>query len=439
MSKHDPMEELFRDRAEKYDYPFEEKDWEALEARLDYEMPQRGGNFIGYLLIGFLLISLPFWPWSINSSPSTQQRWEDSNSDIEESSMPNSSNDNAIANPTFEEHATPEMEVERSTMDVSPAVSEPKTITASNPKSTPSGVPSSIDAPKKLEMNPQQEVNTEPTSPKASTISVNEPNVVDASGNNEDPEQLSGEYLPTTDSAFSKLENERLEANEDEYVVNYESEPIAESPALNSESDSLSNEIISPQTSTRRRWNFFVLAGAEKGGTQLNRLTRFGWRAGFGVRYSPLSSLSINTGINFSQLGYTAWEEEYDLKDYELPYGDELAWTDGSCNMIEIPLEVRYHPVKWMNIGAGIRSYYVQQEEYNFHYESRYNEDYTNNYVNKTNAFSWVSHAVFSLGFNVPVYGKQLEIQPFYQMPIKGIGQGEVEWQSYGVSILYLF
>lgn len=443
MSKHDPMEELFRDRAEKYDYPFEEKDWEALEARLDYEMPRKGGHFMGYLLVGLLLVSLPFWPWSIDSTPSTPQNWEEQTSPIEETNTPLTSTDDVKSETAIPAEANSEV---NNTTDDKPSASDVTTThVTSNPASQ--SKPQSTSTDRSNTSKHMDEID-DPSIPEVTptanpTLVINNQTSQDEPEQNRDsPSETNGEMPSSSDSSDNVQVAGTDPIAADEYVLNNEEDSVEQGPERVYISD-IMERMESPGVKLpedgRKTWNFFVLAGVETGGTQLNRLTRFGWRGGLGVRYSPLSYLSINTGVNFSQLGYTAWGDEYDLQGYQLPYGDELAWTDGSCDMIEIPLEVRYHPYSWMNIGAGIRSYYVQQEEYDLYYESRYNDDYMYNYVNKPAAFSWVSHAVFSLGFNVPVYGRQLEIQPFYQMPLKGIGYGEVEWQSYGVSVLYLF
>jgi hypothetical protein len=109
----------------------------------------------------------------------------------------------------------------------------------------------------------------------------------------------------------------------------------------------------------------------------------------------------------------------------------------GSCNMWEIPLNLRYNALNKKTskvfITAGLSSYLMQKEDYDFHYYTTSGPVYREKtYTDNENyMFSIVS---FSAGFEKQINKKlSLQVEPFFKQPIKGVGFGNIKMNSSGV------
>ncbi|NVK04667.1 MAG: hypothetical protein HWD92_07580 [Flavobacteriia bacterium] len=410
MSEHDQMEEFFRDRAENYDYPFNERDWEALEARLDREMPTRGGNFWGQVLAGILIISLPWWPWT-QDQPTPLVK---STNSITTVTTPTILEENPSSTPleaTTETHASPD------------AMSSP---IATSEVSTP--------------LN-QNEINT----PRASE---------NASGNTSNALSIGNAVQR---SSFVPLEQERLGFAQHTVLSSPFRVPNYYTPSVKGDYTSSSTPSKSKLPSTsdeavveipkERDWQVFrpyVALGMEYAGTQMNNSPQLGYRAGAGIQIQPLRQFSLSLGVNYANIGYTAYEREF-YPDQEVYTSivnaqyEHISWADGTCTMWEVPVVVRWHPTRWLNVGTGLRSYIIAREEYDLYVSSQYAPVQKSTVVYEENHSALWAHWTINAGFQIPLGSDYLEIQPFYQIPLRGLGTGNVEWHSAGVSLRYLF
>ncbi|NVK27805.1 MAG: hypothetical protein HWE14_07160 [Flavobacteriia bacterium] len=419
MSEHDPMEDLFRDRAESYEYPFNEKDWSALEARLDREMPARGGNFWGYVLSTLLLVSIPWWPWNIEnhqSAPSnkTEQIAPNQNGTPSVSEAVPTMTEGEIANSTSSENDLQE-----------------------------NATSSSIQTPRNTNSEVSPQTNNTTTSNLAANSNTNVTNGTNAAPMREVVQSEEKRKAIDLLALNSKSLNRNEMTLESQLIPNEETpwtiEELILSPVnLTSEDDG--GDIVSTDDKLRdwQVWSPYVLVGTEYGGTQMNNSPSLGFRAGAGIRYRPFEQWSASIGVNYANIGYTAYGDEYNLQ-YDLPVYHNLDWTDGHCYMFEFPVEVRWHPLEWLNIGTGLRSYYIQKETYDLYVKYDYGPIEKHGVTYEDPHSSLMAHWILSAGFAIPVGSDYIEINPFYQIPLKGLGHGSVWWHSAGVSMMYLF
>jgi hypothetical protein len=147
---------------------------------------------------------------------------------------------------------------------------------------------------------------------------------------------------------------------------------------------------------------------------------------------------SFATGAVYTKKNYSAYG-----KDYHPPKGywtnyitlDEL---NGSCWMIDIPLNLRYDfsgGKKYTFFSsAGVSTYLMNKESYTYHY--MYNGNYTSrNWLNDDNTSHLFSVVNVSAGYEKSV-GKNLSIQvePYLKLPVSGIGFGKMQMNSYGIN-----
>ncbi len=397
MSEHDPLEDFFRDRAESENHPFDERDWDALEARLDREIPVRGGNFWGLMLSATLLLSMPWWPWEIEGPSPYEPTHTITNTELELKSNEPVQSTPVISGVESSTEIIPSSSVRNSITPGAPEVdyvfataTYPETIsTASNP----TALTRTDERPLRLEYQDLRSAySSESTEFSLTPSTVNS----------------TGKILEST------FEEEDSQSN----VVAFEMDENEEVP--------------------RRIWRPYLLAGLEYGGTQMNNAPQAGFRVGAGVRYFPISQLSLSGGLNYANINYSCYGTEYQT-DTDLGYGLSLDWTDGYCQMVELPIEVRWHPTEWLNIGAGVRSYFITGQKYDHFIKNSQGPDIKVPYETRETSSAFAGHLKFNAGFVVPVGRYQLELQPFYQIPLRGMGEGNVWWNSAGASVIFLF
>lgn len=427
MSELDPMEKFFRENVENHNYPFDEKDWLALEAKLDREMPVKGGNFWGQALAVLFLVTIPWWPWSIDSNKHY------SGAEVEQT-VPGIetpvSTDASSTIATESSNPPPEVAADSAVETSTDLSSLTKSVSTSTTSAT-----ANISEANANNQHPIRESHANSTlTAKPSAVITSEPD--HSTSENTDGSKLSTERIRENPLQLSYKWLDHSVAEEDMgFIPTY---PYADSTsAQEGVASSISEEHIEKPTDDFQRWRPFVLYGVEYGGTQMDREPKFGYRAGLGVRYFPIKQLSVSVGANYGYIGYSSYGEEYDI-DYTFPDGTSINWTDGTCLMYEIPIEARWHPTTWLNVGAGITSYFIETQYYDVYLDTYYGQHVYNAKL-EDNETEWFGHLKLSAGFDIPLGRDYVEIEPFYQVPLKGIGFGNTWWKSAGVTVRYLF
>lgn len=168
--------------------------------------------------------------------------------------------------------------------------------------------------------------------------------------------------------------------------------------------------------------------------------SRTGLSYGMGISYRILKNISVGTGIYYSQKSYTSDRHSYYTT--EKPFATWASYSkqiNAECEVLDIPLNLNLSLLKTEKTGiiagAGLSSYIMLSEKYNFIYNSSpaypsSGREYTINNQNK----HLLSVINLSLGIVKP-FGKQnsLIIEPYAKLPLSGIGQGQTELKSFGI------
>lgn len=122
-----------------------------------------------------------------------------------------------------------------------------------------------------------------------------------------------------------------------------------------------------------------------------------------------------------------------------MPAGYTLLNVDGTCNMLEIPVNVRYNfgtgsRMKWF-ATAGLSTYLMSKENYNYQYQYNWSTEDSNWNIHKPSQY-WFSIVNLSAGFEQRV-GKigNLRLEPYVRIPLSGIGTGKLPIVSGGLNI----
>jgi hypothetical protein len=150
---------------------------------------------------------------------------------------------------------------------------------------------------------------------------------------------------------------------------------------------------------------------------------------GLQLEYFLTPNVSISTGAIWSRKYYTASDVNYLFFAIEQVQGD--------CRMWDIPLNLSYYatPSKPYSlfISAGLSSYLMNSENYNFELTSVYDgsQEYSMQVKNGNNEWFKIMNISVGLQGRLTNY-LAFQIEPFLKIPLSEIGAGNVQLASFG-------
>jgi hypothetical protein len=155
--------------------------------------------------------------------------------------------------------------------------------------------------------------------------------------------------------------------------------------------------------------------------------------------YNLNARWAIETGLYLDVKKYYTEGQYFDKKKVQALWNVDIKTVDGSCNMFEIPLNLRYNlstseKRKWFATG-GLTSYLMYQEKYAYELASAgYSWPKSATYHNPSQ--SWFSQISLSMGYEEKL-GKigNLRLEPYLRIPLAGIGTGSLPITSAGLNI----
>ena len=173
---------------------------------------------------------------------------------------------------------------------------------------------------------------------------------------------------------------------------------------------------------------------------------RLGTGIGITVGYQLLNRLSVNTGLIYSHKYYQADDESFHLPRNIQANGLRIEYVNGSVKMFEIPLNLRYDVSVQGNttffVNGGVSSYLMLKQNYLYYCHSYngfgsagwYKQDF-----NSPQNF-WLSTVNLSAGFEASLSNSfSLQVEPYIKIPMKGVGAGNVQLNSYGINLAFKF
>jgi len=187
------------------------------------------------------------------------------------------------------------------------------------------------------------------------------------------------------------------------------------------------------------------------GATELSSVGKFsnagpGYRVGAKVGFQFNKKWQLDLGIAYSHKIYGGLGESYTPSDGW--FSDiEPTWMDAKCNVLEIPLEVTYFPKGYENSGfffnAGISSYAIDDEWYGFKYNTDGMDPQLEQRLVKeifpedlSTQYHVIGAGRISVGYQKILSSKAaVEIAPYVQIPLTGLGAGKVRMYSTGIQL----
>jgi len=195
-------------------------------------------------------------------------------------------------------------------------------------------------------------------------------------------------------------------------------------------------EIDLPQAQMKKQRKKFyigIVGGQESNQVKDQALCNRGYDVGFVVGYELNDRFSLETGLLFNRKHYYCNGDDFNM---EMP-GMKLESLEGKSTLLEIPLKLKYNVIRHRNWNvfstAGLSSFVLSDEKNNYQLViNGVRQNMTSNYKNSSKYFAAVVD--LSVGYELKASERlRLRLQPYLQVPLKGIGVGSIPVKSMGV------
>ncbi len=211
--------------------------------------------------------------------------------------------------------------------------------------------------------------------------------------------------------------------------------------ALNQNASTPSNKknITKKQSDFKRKMYYSILAGPDLSTVKHQKFSNVGYSVGLMFGYQFSKKISVEASALWDRKNYYANGDDLDTSKLALPAHSIVSKVDGYCDMIEIPVNIKYDLIakprySWF-ISAGASSYLMLKEDYTLTY-TRYNQQYVKDYGYNNSSRDWFSILNVSAGYQKTL-GKSTNIRlaPYLKLPLKGVGIGKLPIKSVGIYV----
>ncbi len=186
----------------------------------------------------------------------------------------------------------------------------------------------------------------------------------------------------------------------------------------------------------RSGFSFFVSTGPDVSKAQNSKVGKVTMSWGLGAAYT-LNRLTLKAGVFSASKIYWAGPDDYKLS-YTPPPNLKFVGADANCRVIEIPVKLSYdfalkNRSNWF-AGAGLSSYLMKREDYQYEYESNTGNSYYHSYETKNENKHYFSVLNLSAGYSYQLNNTiSIAAEPYVEVPLTGIGVGKVHLNSGGI------
>lgn len=192
------------------------------------------------------------------------------------------------------------------------------------------------------------------------------------------------------------------------------------------------------------RWSLITSAAIDGSFVHISNIEKAAIVAGIGMNYRINKKFSLSTGFYAGHKIYEASKDDYEFKSNP-SYYNYIQFINANCLVYEIPVSVRYNfaAAKKSNWYAtvGLSSLIMKQENYDAFIQANWGSAWYSYSYSNENAHLF-STATLSLGYEIRMdKAFFLSFEPYYKLPLKGVGEGSVQLSSIGMqtSLRYNF
>lgn len=227
-----------------------------------------------------------------------------------------------------------------------------------------------------------------------------------------------------------RTENVKIASN-----IKKDSLQTVDSKVVNANQDSTLSKPAKKDIRKSNRFYLLAALAADAGSVKLmsfknNEITP---KYGIGIGYQISKRFSVQTGFYASWKKYIAGPGDYIYKAGSYWTTVKMIKVDASCLVYDIPLTIRYDFIQRPSTAyfatAGLSSFIMKKEEYNYHY--------TRNNMYYQSQKSYTGNKAFFSVFNLSAGIEKritptlsLLAEPSVAIPLAGIGEGNIKLYS---------
>ena len=195
------------------------------------------------------------------------------------------------------------------------------------------------------------------------------------------------------------------------------------------------------------RFRLGIILGSEWSGVGMNKNMKNGFRGGAELGFRLNNRFLLSSGVIFSRKKFKTKGENY-FPESSWP-GDVVPnIVNGTSNVFEVPLELTYFfsgsNRNSFYVSSGISTYIIDKEWHDFEFQESEHllDPDIPKFANSQNIDTYVHYfgiSTFSFGYHKRLSDNtSLQIAPYVQIPLTGIGIGRVELMTAGVQVKLL-
>ena len=182
-----------------------------------------------------------------------------------------------------------------------------------------------------------------------------------------------------------------------------------------------------------------ITAGVEFNQVKNQNMTKAGLNGGILLGVQTNKKLSLETGVQLSQKKYYSEGKYFKPKTGTMPANMIISSLEGTSTLIEIPVSVKYNFSKKKNTlygKAGVSSYIITKESNKYQAVVSGQQQEINSTYKNTHSYL-ASEIRISAGYQHTLRKKiNIRIEPYIQIPLKGIGIGALPVTSTGIQLV---
>jgi hypothetical protein len=466
------FDEWFKNAANEYEPPFNEEAWNKMEAKLDGQTKRRKRPLAWWWLTDALMVGIVLY---MAFGPNKKLKKENGDVEIVSNILPqikqSETNKEGLTSTGIDEVPKPVKDTKDKTENDSRTdkITNPE-IKHSNKNNTTAGIHSKrvanySTAPnwsKQTGVNEQELQMKNKSNDVPLTGLVNSKETLDRKNKNHTQNDVLD--IATSQEAIINPEK-KLSANtqndekdstvndpsnsttkRDLFPANKKDTSISDSTVKSADESSTGNKAAKPNINNYKELNkgkLFVYAAVSPEWSFIfgNKTGKATMAYGLGVGYHIGNRWAVSAGFNITQKIYTAGKNDYAIKkgDYWDNPDIVINKIDADCRVFEIPISVRYYIQQQKNYtlfaNIGFSTAIMKKEVYDYDYtKNGWQNAYSHTYT--TGKSQFFSGALISIG-----YGRKLSnsfsllAEPYFKMPLQGVGEGKVKIGSIGLSV----
>ncbi len=194
-------------------------------------------------------------------------------------------------------------------------------------------------------------------------------------------------------------------------------------------------------TAKSKGHGYIGLTGAPDVSTvRMQSVNGVGTTWGLVLGYSFNNHWAVESGVSLDQKKYYTAGEYFSKSADASLYGKPLQYVNGTCNMWEIPLNIRYNfnpgsKITWF-ATTGLSTYFMTKQQYNYEFQYNGGASWNENWTTTAPSNYLFSVINISGGFEQRIGSiGNLRIEPYLRIPLSGIGAGKLPIMSAGLNV----